>query len=147
MSKQNYLMIKGKKIQLSQETVDNFMAGLEEPIIKVPSSIKIGLDLSDLILMFNNNQGLTINVDKTFWIVMGIEDFNPIACKLIPYDRGNLVAGDIAFCSMDSNTNFLHLEQYCLILGNSNIIHTRDSGGELKISHDSWAYWWKVEQL
>ena len=96
----NYVMLEGKKIEISDETAKSFREGLKDDTIYVPDCIefeKVGGGRFGL--KFGNDQCLFWGSLNKIWRVGIYFKRNKIKCKLIPCEREELAVGDWAYAT------------------------------------------------
>ena len=141
---ENYIKIDGKKIALSNETVNEFREKFGEPQ-KIPCPVKMYVDgLDRTWIPFNENKQI-LGVRDNVYFVSVTTDRTPTPCTLTPCKREDLEVGDTAFRSDFKTPNFSDISFYCKILPDMEYVYT---DGDDSITDDlNFNYWWKVEKI
>jgi hypothetical protein len=138
----NFIVLKGKKIELSDEIAERLCEELKEDIIYTPENIVFEEYSNKLWLHFNTDRMLGFGCNG--WVVTG--KLNGIVkTKLTPCKREDLKARDFAFGSNKEKLDFTDKEQYCLIIDDNKYRYVSRDEDVGAISGNPYKYWWKVE--
>ena len=124
---------------------------LQEKFPRVPENIKIVkheyIDRTGI--LFGNKQLLWV-YDGTYIVeYYDKPNWDEIDCELVPCERKDLVAGDIAYCKQFYTVefDFSELKGYCVILDKKNQVNIEGNTDCFVEAWDSRCKWWRVRPI
>lgn len=121
----------------------------QNEIIRVPDCIKFGTNRTKLGIMFNDGQQCLYFQDDVYQVMRTYAEnsFDGSNFKLTECDRSDLKAGDVAFSTLDIEPEFNDIEDYNIILNETDIAYVDDVTDITVIGLNSLYSWYKVEKI